>query len=115
MIKKTGTPDTHKVYVEAIANVTSVNFGSKKRKVPVFNKFVAVELTDAELRLTGPDFIEAARKALLKTLRGNTVTLINGNCELNDEKTDLTKERSNQLAFTVHPDSIKLTDRWLRA
>jgi len=111
-------PSTRKVFVKAsIPNVTIGNFGGQEKKPELFDQFVAVELTEAELSLTGPKFIEAARKALERTLASKgreKAHVINGNCELNADGTDLRACRQ-VLGLEEYPKNIELFDERLIA
>ena len=108
-------PRTFKVFVKAdMSNVIVGGFGRKQQPAPLFDKFVLVELTVAELRLKGVAFIQAAREALLRTLDEGEVYLINGNCEVNPDGTGLAKGRQ-QVGFSVNPDNIVLSDQWARS
>lgn len=101
---------TRRVIVEARANggnVVVADFGGKQSMSLNRDCHVYIELTEAELRLTGKRFIEAARAALKRTIFGdNTVMLYTNN------KIRLNVPDTQMLGRRMSPDDIALTDNW---
>lgn len=112
------TPRTQKVYLEAeIGNVSIGHFGERKQNEPLFKQFIAVELTDAELKLPVHQLIEAARQAILRTLKeqGRTkIRVYNGGCNLDETGQQLNRRRQ-VLALEQDPENVKLSGRWVTA
>ncbi len=94
------------VHVEASMNVVIADFKDKAKQAGSNDYHVAVELTEAELRLTGAAFIAAAREALMKTLLIGDKVMIYRNGII------VPSEDTQTLGFLTKPDNIELKDIW---